>query len=249
MIKTIDQMNFKLTRANLSERIAEQLESMILNNTDKSFSRLPSEQTLAASFSVSRPVIREALILLKARGLISKKNGECANLSAPSVENLSETIRRMVKIQTIDPMDIFAVRVQLEVMSVRLGAEHAGPPELERLRELNRRMGECRSDHAGRAALDFEFHATIAEIGGNPLLALLLRSLLLLLRPMIQRSLLTRGADAHGIRFHERIIAAISSGDPNAAEEIIRAHLAFFMQNYENSRPSPGDSGDAGQNG
>ena len=71
-------------KTNMYETIADKLEEMILTDAISIDEKLPSEQTLATSFGVSRPVIREALMLLNARGLISQKNGEGNYVSQPT---------------------------------------------------------------------------------------------------------------------------------------------------------------------
>ena len=73
-----NNFNTEIKRVTMYEQIADRLEEMILSDHISATDKLPSEQALATSFGVSRPVIREALMLLNARGLISQKNGEGA---------------------------------------------------------------------------------------------------------------------------------------------------------------------------
>ena len=49
----------------LYEIVADKLEDMILSDGTQIDKCLPSEQVLSASFGVSRPVIREALKILR----------------------------------------------------------------------------------------------------------------------------------------------------------------------------------------
>ena len=52
-----------LDGAHLYEQVADRLEQQILSHPDTVGTKLPSEQELAHGFSVSRPVVREALKL------------------------------------------------------------------------------------------------------------------------------------------------------------------------------------------
>ena len=72
------QINYNVERVNLYESIANNLEEMILNDSSQIGQKLPSEQTMAANFGVSRNVIREALKILKERQLITLHIGEGA---------------------------------------------------------------------------------------------------------------------------------------------------------------------------
>ena len=65
-----------LEGAHLYEQVADRLEQQILSHPDTVGTKLPSEQELAHGFSVSRPVVREALKLLKERQLVTVRNGE-----------------------------------------------------------------------------------------------------------------------------------------------------------------------------
>ena len=55
----MQKINYSVQRVNLYESIADNLEQMILNDSSQIGQRLPSEQTLAENFGVSRNVVRE----------------------------------------------------------------------------------------------------------------------------------------------------------------------------------------------
>ncbi len=57
----MQKINYSVQRVNLYESIADNLEQMILNDSSQIGQRLPSEQTLAENFGVSRNVVRESL--------------------------------------------------------------------------------------------------------------------------------------------------------------------------------------------
>ena len=76
-----------LNRVNLYERVADHLEQMILNSDDSQWGegeQLPPEQELADEFGGSRNVVREAIKLLKERGLADPKNGVGVYITRPT---------------------------------------------------------------------------------------------------------------------------------------------------------------------
>ena len=75
--------------AYLYEQVADRLEARILSDPDTLGHKLPSEQALADGFSVSRPVVREALKLLKERRLVSVRNGEGVFVEKPDASALA----------------------------------------------------------------------------------------------------------------------------------------------------------------
>ena len=93
---TLTDEKFTVVKTNLYEQIADYLEDMILNNkTMQEEKKLPSEQALAVTFGVSRNVVREALKLLKERGLIELRNGTGAYITKPEASNISDVVSRI----------------------------------------------------------------------------------------------------------------------------------------------------------
>ncbi len=229
----IEEECYNIKKVNMYEAIADRLEEMILSDKIRVDEKLPSEQTLAINFGVSRPVIREALMLLKARGLVEQKNGEGAFVSQPSHDNMNDTVRRIIQISDIDIQALCEVRVALETLSATLASENVKKEDLAALRDINRRMAECRDNYSLRARLDVQFHVKIAEAGGNRLLIFFVSSLASQLAEMIEKNLTLEGAAEDGERYHERITDAISVQDAEIASGLMRNHIVMSMRNYE----------------
>ena len=69
-------INYHISKEVLCDQVADRLEQMILSDKAQVGQKLPSEQALATGFGVSRPVIREALAILRARGLVTVQAGK-----------------------------------------------------------------------------------------------------------------------------------------------------------------------------
>jgi len=69
-------MNFKpVKQLKISEQVAEQIKSSILNGELSPGEKLPAERKLAESFGVSRPKVHEGLEMLISAGLVISYQG------------------------------------------------------------------------------------------------------------------------------------------------------------------------------
>src|ERR1700735_3182305 len=68
-------MNTTVDTRKLYRQVADSIMASIKSGDFKPGARLPSERDLAASFKVSRPTIREAMIALEIRGLVESRHG------------------------------------------------------------------------------------------------------------------------------------------------------------------------------
>lgn len=228
-----DKFNYEIRKTKLYEEIADKLEEMILSDAISVDEKLPSEQALATSFGVSRPVVREALMLLNARGLITQKNGEGTYVSRPTPDSFAQTMNRIAQMSNIDIASLVEVRLALEVLSAQKAAIHASLDDLLALEALLSEMRRNRGDNARFAELDTEFHTMIAHIGGNEILYLFINSLVHQITAMIKNNLTLEGANDDALRYHERLIDAIRSGQPEKSGDIMRSHIIIAMRNAE----------------
>ena len=121
----------------LCEVIADKLEYAIFNDKTINKGKLPSEMQLANAYGVSRPVIREALKILKARGLIDSRQGAPTTVVEYKVEDLQKNLARISKMKNISSTEVYAVRLALEVASARYAAQNATEEDLFALRKMN----------------------------------------------------------------------------------------------------------------
>ena len=224
-------IDFEIKRESLYEVVAKKLEDMILSDSFEGQKKLPSEHALAAGFDVSLPVIRQALVLLRERGIVVSKNGDGSYISEPAPEKLTEAIDRFSRVGTISPLDVFTVRTSLERTAVRLAAENITADEIEALRELNAEMKNAKGHR--RAELDALFHTRIAEASGNMLLAMFISSLGTQLVPMFEKAALVSGANERGCEDHDEMIAILEAHAPDRAAECMCEHLMCSMRNFE----------------
>lgn len=224
-------LDFEIKRESLYEIVAKKLEEMILSEGFAGQKKLPSEHALAEVFDVSLPVIRQALVLLRERGIVVSKNGDGSYVSEPAPEKLTEAIDRFSRAGSVSALDVFTVRMSLERTAIRLAAENISESEIDALKELNAEMKGAKGRR--RAELDALFHTRLAEASGNMLLSTFVSSLGTQLVPMFELAALVSGANERGCGEHDELIALLEKRDADAAANAIRTHLARSMRNFE----------------
>lgn len=226
------ELNKILSRESFPEIIANKLEEMIINGKFVSEQKLPSEQTLADEFGVSRPVIRESMKILKERGLVIQKNGGGTFICEPDSDLVTETLNRIVHLKNIDIDDIFSLRITLETMAIELAAARADDEELNELQAINDHMRKSKEDVGERAKADVLFHRKIAQMSGNMLLEVFVEAMASLVTPVVKYTLDRHVGNEEGIEFHDRIIKVLRTHNAGEAAKQIQRHLELSKQNY-----------------
>ena len=230
----MDNIDYRVEKRNLYEDVAAKMEQYILQNADRFGQRLPSEQTLATNFGVSRPVIREALKLLKARELIESHNGGGSFIHKPGAQHLIDVIHRMIQMDRIDYVHIFDMRLLLEPYACRLAAVNHSRKKgkLTTLKEMIDKMEESERNTDERIYYDLQFHTLVAQLSENPILAAFVQSMTGLLTPLLRDALIPSGGHRSGVDYHRQLLEIIGRGDGNEAERVMREHLTVSTQNY-----------------
>lgn len=230
----MSQHQFTILRANLSDQIADALENWILEEASVDGDKLPSEQTLAERFSVSRNVIRESLNILKARGLVENRNGSGNFVKKPSSTNVSEIMNLIVKMDQISVEELFDARLVLESAACRRAAVRITPEELEDLKCRMQKLEDRNLTLQERREMDLYFHRGIAKYSGNRFLFLLGRTMK---NVMTENMFLEKEAEREyrivkSLQAHQKIWDGLASGDPDLAEAAMIEHLQDSITHY-----------------
>src|ERR687886_2804182 len=113
-------------RTRLRDRAADQLLEMVISGGLEPGERLPPERKLCAHLGVSRTVVREALNLLEARGLISIEHGRGAVVSGGDPHAVRDTLALILRVRPKALWELLEMRKILEVEVAGLAAERAG---------------------------------------------------------------------------------------------------------------------------
>jgi DNA-binding FadR family transcriptional regulator len=211
------QVFSRVARRSAAEDVRAQLVALIESGQLKVDSRLPSENALAQTFGVSRPVIREALVSLHALGLTAARNGKGTYVA-------SNRVTTPMLLGRYSPANLNEVRRCLEVPSARLAAERRTSKDVGRLAEIIASLEDA-GDPAKRNKLDASFHLAIATATGNSLFTKLVEDL----RSILEEQSLAASTVPHrrdgAINEHRAIYDAIVRRDSDAAARAMAAHL------------------------
>jgi GntR family transcriptional repressor for pyruvate dehydrogenase complex len=205
-------------------RVVLDLERSIRSGEFAPGDRLPSEREFSARLGVSRGVIREALGCLAGQGLVKSYRGSGTRVAPPDSAPVKAGLRRL-----LDPMshhleDLCAVRLVLEPAIAALAATHRTDDHLARLEKTQAIFGSPRRALKTYVQADLDFHAILAEAGGNAVFTIILEPIQELLRESRRQTI-----GHYGLMFidepHRKILDAVRARDPEAASLAMREHI------------------------
>jgi DNA-binding GntR family transcriptional regulator len=175
------------------------------------------ETELARQLGVSRQPVREALHRLEAEGWVDLRPNQGAFVHVPTDREVDQ---------------LLDVRELLEVETARLAARVVSADQLARLRAI------CRDGEAAVAAGDTEsfvtlnndFHAALADIAGNAVLAEL--SAIVGRRARWYYRLVAPLREHESCAEHLAMVEAVESGDGEQAAKVARSHVERTRNAY-----------------
>jgi GntR family transcriptional regulator, galactonate operon transcriptional repressor len=179
---------------------------------------LPTEGD-ATGEMVSRTVVREAIKVLAAKGLVVARPKTGTQVRERQYWNLMDPDVLAWRLEA-NPgddffVDVFELRSLLEPAAAGLAAARASPEEVEELEHALADMAAAVDDRDAYIASDLRFHTVILDACHNELLADLGGTLRAVFRASFARTLPIARAT---IGQHAAIAAAIRHGDSRAAE-------------------------------
>ncbi len=190
---------------------------------------LPNEADLCVQLGVSRTVIREAIKVLAAKGMLEVRQGSGTRARPRSEWSLLDPdVLAWQALLAPDPRvlrDICEVRLAIEPIASGFAALRATPREIA---EIERRLEdkEAGADDPEQAVdADLRFHAAVVAASHNPLLEQLSAVTRQPFRTALSYTRRLRAAEAMAITAHRELVEAIKRRDPlkarAAAEEIV----------------------------
>lgn len=212
----------------LPDQIVQVLRAEIASGAFRPGQRLPTEKELCGTYSVSRPVVREAIGRLKHEGLIVSRQGSGAFVSEGGASNVFRLDVGRLE-DAAELQHILELLVAVEVAVAEKAARRRTSAQLAKLKKALLAIDD--SIAAGRDGVeeDMLFHRSVADASGNPFFRELNDFLEVRARKFI-RTARTNTARLVGMPRvvqleHAAIYDAIRRRDPAAARRAAGGHL------------------------
>jgi len=208
----------------MSENTVVNLRNSIIDGRLKPGTKI-TEKELSESLNVSRNVVREAILMLSAEGLIVKERNRYT---------------KVVEFTKEDIVDIFDLRIAVEESSIR---RCLGCPEiLDSLEAYSRKIDDTMkngADYSDLILADIDFHNHIVASSGNKWLFDTWNRIVGPMKVLMYRHM----DDAQAMKCsHKSLIQVIRRGDYHKICDTLENHIGdtvqVLLRNFEESRPS-----------
>lgn len=213
-----------MARYRLSQAIVLDYLKQIGSGELKPGSPMPTEAVLCEKYEVGRSVVREALQALHAKGFIVVRQGSVATVADRQHWNVLDTDFLAVHSGQEFFLDLQVARETLEPQIAYLAAQNRSEEDVAALEAAHAAATKA-SNPKDHARNDIEFHRALAQASGNAILASFHDSLTSLGQRTRSASATVPGAIGRAWQWHEQILAAVRSRDPESASAAMRLHL------------------------
>lgn len=217
------------SRSTLSERVASDIEELILRGELPDGQRLPTEADLVESLGVSRSVVRDAIRVLVARGLVDVRQGHGMVVSAPSDAAFADALMALLMRSELTMGDVIEARAALESELGPLAARNGTTEDWDRMAEHLERFATAVEEKDDAVAYEehVQFHLGMFSAMHLPALELLLRPVQ---QYMVFSSLppLPDEPAVWEVPSHYPILEALRAGDEAATREALRQHFEYM---------------------
>ena len=196
---------------NASAAAAEAIRGAILDGRLEAGARL-KEGHLATELGFSRTPVREALLILRAEGLIELTPNRGARVTTFAIEEIE---------------DLYEMRALLEGFAARKAALRISRPRLKMLKASCVRFEKLRvvEDPIGLVKENLFFHNTVLEAAGSSRLSSMVKKVIEL--PLVYRSFIWYSPDQRLIseHYHKQLVHAFETKDAERADLIMTEHV------------------------
>lgn len=229
------------TIVRVSDAVARELETRILEGSLKPGDRLRPERELATELKVSRPSLRAAIQQLVSKGLLTTRHGGGTHVTDRLEASFVDPWQEMLTSHPMLEGDLLEFRSMIEGQAAYLAAERATDADIERIDAAYKALDAVYTNKDLSPCIDTDvaFHQAIAEAAHNVLIGHLTASLLKVIHGHLSRNL--DHLHARPQRWdqlqsqHQAIWTAIRERNPKAAARAARDHIEFVRQSMEDT--------------
>jgi GntR family transcriptional repressor for pyruvate dehydrogenase complex len=234
-------IGFDIEKENFSKQVARHIQELILDGKLVEGERLPPDRELSKQFGVSRTVAREAIALLRDRGLLKVIPGSGVFVSSVDPEVVKQSIGMFMSNKKNKYRDLLEIRRFFEVNVAELAAKYADDSDirslelnLEEMRKSSQGIHDNKENLEQFVIADMKFHQALAKATKNSLIPVLLSSFMELLFEFSTKASSHSGAPEKAITYHEKLLACLRDNDVKRARSVMRDHISSAEEYVDN---------------
>jgi len=222
-----------------SELVAEDLVQYIIREELAEGTKLQPEAEMADSLGIGRTTLREALRLLESRGLLTIRAGPGGGpiVRYPTPANLGEGLALNLQFESVTGSDLINARIALEGAVAQAAARVATTDDIAQLRRAHEDVFEVLDNESDFLELNRRFHEALTQCSGNGVLEMYVDALLTIGDGHALGATYDKSARLGVHAAHTRILNAVESRDPEAAEAAMRQHLREAENYWKHNSP------------
>jgi DNA-binding FadR family transcriptional regulator len=211
---------------NLTSSIVQDLGIAIVTGKYSEKNPFPVEADLCTQYGASRSILREAVKMLTAKGLLGARPRqgtwvqpeESWNLFDPDV--MRWLLERKFSLSLL--IEFTQIRLAVEPAAAAMAAKEATPEAKAAIERALNRMIAAEHGEDDPLASDIAFHISILRASGNRFYAQLRELIETALRFSIRTTNRFKGVRLASVNDHKKVSDAILAGNPAAAEKAMR---------------------------
>jgi GntR family transcriptional repressor for pyruvate dehydrogenase complex len=208
----------------LPQKLAAQIRGQIFAKRLMPGGKLPTERELGLTYGVARSVVREALTILAAQGILRSRQGGGVYIRETLDDSIFDAATLVLPVPPDALQDLMAVRISLEPTAAELTASNATAEERLTIEAAARELHAVK-DLGAKVDVGIAFHLAIARASHNPILNRIIASLLNLYVASHRITLGTERGAVEGALAHDEIWDAIKAANPSRARRAMLNHL------------------------
>ena len=221
----------------LTNDLADTLRAQIIKDNWDAGTKLPASKDIEKAAGVSRTVVREAVAILKAEGLIESRQGVGVFVSERKKNKLFSIDDKEFS-SFEDAIQILELRMAVEIEMASMAAKNHSKEQMEAINNaLEKVTTKMRAGQNGRNE-DFDFHLSIAKASGNTYFTRFIEFIGSGVIPARELILNHSQSDEQQSFFdliceeHNQIAEAIGNRDAEAAKAAMATHLGSSKERH-----------------
>lgn len=199
-------------RVSVVRSVIEEIKRSLIEGELKLGDKLPAEMNLAERFGVSRNVVREAIKMLVAMGIVEIQRGDGTYIKKSISSNILDPLILKLVLSKGNPQKLLELREMVELGTLYSVIKNVRTEDIVKMEEATRLLEvESEKEQPDAKVIverDLNFHHALVDASHNELIQEIAKAILEMFFPLVRESLARMGVK-QAIKDHKKIIEAI----------------------------------------